>query len=229
MVVPSTRESLNKDVLTSYILRDKAMQEAKKSAELLPQVKYVPPTKQGGRPRQHGKPGGGGSGGGKPAKDADKGKSAKDIGRGGGSRCQECWPCGDPDHLSFELLDHDDSDDDDTKGGRGRRRGCNVLAGRRCRADRLAGAQAAAAVQASPAVVLLDGGCSHHLMGTKDAFVDLGPSGAVKHVRGYNGALQDVQGCGNVALIGEARKQVLIPDVLYVPGVQENLLSAGQL
>ncbi|CAI7778721.1 unnamed protein product [Closterium sp. NIES-53] len=50
----------------------------------------------------------------------------------------------------------------------------------------------AAAVQANPAVVLLDSGCSHHLMGTKEVFVDLQPSGPIKHVRGFNGALQDV-------------------------------------
>ncbi|CAI5957149.1 unnamed protein product [Closterium sp. NIES-64] len=87
----------------------------------------------------------------------------------------------------------------------------------------------AAAVQANPAVVLLDSGCSHHLMGTKEAFVDLQPSGFIKHVRGFNGALQDVQGCGTIALQGEAGKQVLIPDVLYVPGVRANLLSSGQL
>ncbi|CAI5962244.1 unnamed protein product [Closterium sp. NIES-65] len=87
----------------------------------------------------------------------------------------------------------------------------------------------AAAVQANPAVVLLDSGCSHHLMGTKEVFVDLQPSGFIKHVRGFNGALQDVQGRGTVALHGEAGKQVLIPDVLYVPGVRANLLSSGQL
>ncbi|CAI7808788.1 unnamed protein product [Closterium sp. NIES-54] len=87
----------------------------------------------------------------------------------------------------------------------------------------------AAAVQANPEVVLLDSGCSHHLMGTKAAFVDLGPSGDVKHVRGFNGALQDVSGRGTVALQGEDEKQVLIADVLYVPGVRANLLSTGQL
>ncbi|CAI7879200.1 unnamed protein product [Closterium sp. NIES-54] len=87
----------------------------------------------------------------------------------------------------------------------------------------------ASAVQANPAVVLLDSGCSHHLMGTKEVFVDLQPSGPIKHVRGFNGALQDVQGRGTVALQGEAGKQVLIPDVLYVPGVRANLLSSGQL
>ncbi|CAI5994764.1 unnamed protein product [Closterium sp. NIES-65] len=51
----------------------------------------------------------------------------------------------------------------------------------------------AAAVQANLAVVLLDSSCSHHLMGTKEAFIDLQPSGDVKHVHGFNGALQDLK------------------------------------
>ncbi|CAI7754792.1 unnamed protein product [Closterium sp. NIES-53] len=62
----------------------------------------------------------------------------------------------------------------------------------------------AAAVQANPMALLLASGCSHHLMGTKAVFVDMEPSDGVKH-------------------------RVLIPDVLYVPGIQANLLSAGQL
>ncbi|CAI7866597.1 unnamed protein product [Closterium sp. NIES-53] len=37
-LVPSTREMLNEDSLTSYILRVEAMQEAERSMELLPQV-----------------------------------------------------------------------------------------------------------------------------------------------------------------------------------------------
>ncbi|CAI7755753.1 unnamed protein product [Closterium sp. NIES-53] len=40
----------------------------------------------------------------------------------------------------------------------------------------------AAAVQANPMAVLLDSGCSHHLMGTKAVFVDMAPSGSVKHL-----------------------------------------------
>ncbi|CAI5959376.1 unnamed protein product [Closterium sp. NIES-64] len=87
----------------------------------------------------------------------------------------------------------------------------------------------AAAVQANPAVVVLESGCSHHLMGMKEVFVDLQPSGSIKHVRDFNGALQDVHGRGTVTLQGEAGKQVLIPDVLYVPGVRANQLSSGQL
>ncbi|CAI7845039.1 unnamed protein product, partial [Closterium sp. NIES-53] len=87
----------------------------------------------------------------------------------------------------------------------------------------------AAAVQANLMAMLLDSGCSHHLMGTKAVFVDMAPSDGVKHVRGFNGALEPVKGCRTVALEGEVGKQVLIPDVLYVPGVQVNLLSAGKL
>ncbi|CAI7756316.1 unnamed protein product [Closterium sp. NIES-53] len=87
----------------------------------------------------------------------------------------------------------------------------------------------AAVVQANPIAVLLESGCSHHLMGTKAVFVDMVPSDSMKHVHGFNGALQPVQGRGTVALQGEAGKRVLIPEVLYVPGVQANLLSGGQL
>ncbi|CAI5459578.1 unnamed protein product [Closterium sp. Yama58-4] len=255
---------------------DEAMQEAERSQELLAQVNYVAPAKQGGRPGQRGQSGGsGGRSGSKSAEEVDKKKSTKDSGRGGGSRRRECWLCGDPDHLFFECPDRSDSDDDDAKGGRGRsgsrrpRRGGNQPrkekqstktstsgkdadspAGGKGRDDKSASCSlvgvveptvslapeagedfqaVAAAMLANPAVVLLDSGCSHHLMGTKDAFVDLGPSGDVKHVRGFNGALQDVQGRGTVALQGEAGKTVLIPDVLYDPGVRANLLSSDQL
>ncbi|CAI7733988.1 unnamed protein product [Closterium sp. NIES-54] len=87
----------------------------------------------------------------------------------------------------------------------------------------------AAAVQANPMAVLLDSGCSHHLMGTKAVFVDMALSDGVKHVRGFNEALQPVEGCRTVVLQVEAGKRVLIPNVLYIPGIQANLVSAGQL
>ncbi|CAI7790276.1 unnamed protein product [Closterium sp. NIES-54] len=211
------------------------------------------------------------SGGGRSAEDVDENRSTRDKGRGGGGRWWECWICHDPDHLSYECPDRDNSDEDDTKGGRGRstsRRprqdakprkekktskktsstkdvdkssgksrvdgeaSCSMVgvadptvslapeAGEEFKAK-------AAAVQANPMAVLLDSGCSHHLMGTKAVFVDMAPSDGVKHVRGFNEALQPVEGRRTVALQGEAGKRVLIPDVLYVPGVQANLLSAG--
>ncbi|CAI5946166.1 unnamed protein product [Closterium sp. NIES-64] len=242
--------------------------------ELLAQANFIASAKQGGRPGQCGQSGGGGNSGWKPAKEVDKKKSTKDSGRGGGGRRRECWLCGDPDQLSFECPDHNDSDDDEAKEGRGRsgsRRPCrggnkprkekqlatststkeaDSLAGGKARDDKTASCSlvgvmeptvslaleagedfqaVAAAVQANPAVVLLDSGCSHHLIGTKEVFVDLQPSGSIKHMRGFNGALQNVQGRGTVALQGEAGKQVLIPNVLYVLGVRANLLSFGQL
>ncbi|CAI7845862.1 unnamed protein product [Closterium sp. NIES-54] len=87
----------------------------------------------------------------------------------------------------------------------------------------------AAAVKANPSVVLLDSGCSHHLMGDRSAFVEMSSGGSIKQVTGINGALQEVQGRGTVALLGQGGRRVLVPDVLYVPGVQASLLSAGKL
>ncbi|CAI7810307.1 unnamed protein product, partial [Closterium sp. NIES-54] len=161
-------------------------------------VDFIHPLRRGdtgGRPGQRGKPSGGGSGNGRPNKDADKGKSAIESSRGGGGRRRDLHSC------RYRLAPE---------------------AGEDFQA-------VAAAVQANPAVVQLNSGRSHHLMGTKEAFVELKPSGDVKHVRSFNGALQDVQDRGAIALQGETGMQVLIPDVLYVPGVQANLLSAGQL
>ncbi|CAI7735796.1 unnamed protein product [Closterium sp. NIES-54] len=201
--------------------------------ELLPQANYIAPTKQGNRIGQRGKPGGSGSGGGKPAKEADESKSAKDGSRGGGVRCRECGICDDPNHLSFECLEGNDSDNNDTKRGRRRSAGlrprreskprkekqsmsmkdANPSTGGKGRGDGEASCLlvgvvkptislapeanddfqvVAAIVQANPAVVLLDSGYSHHLMGTKQAFVDLGPSGDAKYVCSFNGTLQDV-------------------------------------
>ncbi|CAI7742825.1 unnamed protein product [Closterium sp. NIES-54] len=269
-MVSGTREFLDEDSLTSYLLQDEAMQEAKQPTELFPQASYVAPTKPNRKQEQCGKPGGGGCGGGRSTKDIDEKRSTRDKGRGGGGRLRECWICHDPDHLSYKCPKRDE---DDNKGGHGR------LASRRPRRDEKPRKEkqtskktlstkdvdnssgksrgdgeascsmvgvveptvslapdasesfqaVAAAVQANPMAVLLDSSCSHHLMGMKAVFVNMAPSDSVKHVRGFNGALQPVKGRGTVALQWEAGKRVLIPDVLYVPGVHANLLSAGQL
>ncbi|CAI7794715.1 unnamed protein product [Closterium sp. NIES-54] len=251
MMVPGTRESLDKDSITSYILQDELNQQ------------------QG----QRRKPSGGGSGSGRSTKDINERRSTRDKGRGGGGRRRECWICHDPDHLSYKCPDRDDSDEDDTKGGRSRSTSRHPHSDARPHKEKQTSRKTsstkdvdnsssksrgdgeascsmvgvveptvslapeggedfqavAAAVQANPMAVLLDSGCSHHLMGTKAVFVDMAPSDGVKHVRGFNGTLQPVEGRGNIALQGEAGKWVLILDVLYVPGVQANLLSAGQL
>ncbi|CAI7777780.1 unnamed protein product [Closterium sp. NIES-54] len=248
MMVPGTRESLDEDSITSYILQDEAMQESDQPTELLPQVNCAAPTKLNQQQGQRRKPGGGGSGNGRSTKDVDEKRSTLDKGRGGGVQRRECWICHDPDQLFYECPDCDDSDEDDTKGGRSRstsRRSHQNANPRKekqtprktssskdvdnssskSRGDGEASCSmigivepavslapeagkdfqaVAAAVQANPMAVLLDSGCSHHLMGTKAIFVDMAPSDDVKHVRGFNGALQPVEGRGTVALQGEA-------------------------
>ncbi|CAI7741524.1 unnamed protein product, partial [Closterium sp. NIES-54] len=231
---------------------------------LLPQANYTAPTKLNQQQGQRRKP----SGGGRSTEDVDEKRSMRDKGRGGGGRRRECWICHDPDHLSYECLDRNDSEEDDTKGGRGRstsrrpRRDAKPSKEKqtstkdidnssgKSRGDGEASCSmvgvveptvslapeagkdfqaVVATVQANPMAVLLNSGCSHHLMGTKAVIVDMAPSDGVKHVRGFNGALQPVEGRKTIALQGEARRRVLILNVLYVPGVQANLLSAGQL
>ncbi|CAI7796903.1 unnamed protein product [Closterium sp. NIES-54] len=267
MMVPGTHESLDEDSITSYILQDEATQEAEQPTEPFPQVNYAAPTKLNQQQGQGKKP----SGGGRSSEGVDQKRSARDKGRGGGGRRRECWICHDPDHLSYECPDREDSDEDDTKGGRGRSTSCRPRRNAKPRKEKQTSKKTsstkdvdnsggksrgdgevscsmvgvaelsvslapeagkdfqavAAAVQANPMAVLLDSGCSHHLMGTKTVFVDMAPSDGMKHVRGFNGALQPVEGRGTIALQGEAGKRVLIPDVLYVPGVQANLLSTS--
>ncbi|CAI7771940.1 unnamed protein product [Closterium sp. NIES-54] len=84
MMVPGTRESLDKDSITCYILQDEAMQEAEQPTELLPWANYAAPTKLNQQQGQHRKPRGGGSGSGRSMKDVDERRSTRDKGRGGG-------------------------------------------------------------------------------------------------------------------------------------------------
>ncbi|CAI7800303.1 unnamed protein product [Closterium sp. NIES-53] len=162
-------------------------------------------------------------------------------GCGGGGRRRECWIYHDPDHHSYECPDHDDSDEDDTKGGRSRSTSRRPRQDANPREEKQTSKQTsstkdvdnsskksrgngeascsmvgvaeptvslapeagedfqavAATVQAYPMAVLLDSGCTHHLMGSKAVFVNMVPSDSVKHVRGFNGALQPVEGPRN--------------------------------
>ncbi|CAI7789297.1 unnamed protein product [Closterium sp. NIES-53] len=239
MMVPGTRESLDEDSITSYILQDEAMQKAEQPTELLPQENYAAPTKLNQQQRMRGKPSRGGSMIGQSTKDVDEKKSTQDKGRGGRSRSTSRRPHRDARPHKEKQTSRKTSSTKDVDNSSGKSRGdreasCSMVgvveptvslaleAGKDFQA-------VAAAVQANPMAVLLNSGCSHHVMGAKAVFVDMVPIDGVKHVRGFNRALQPVEGRGTVALQGEAGKRVLIPDVLYVSGVQANLLSAGQV
>ncbi|CAI5464755.1 unnamed protein product [Closterium sp. Yama58-4] len=188
-VAPSTRATLNEDTLTSH--QDEAMQEAELPSELLPLVNNTVLVKQGGQSGQRRQSSGSGSSGDDSDDDDAKGGRGRSA-----SRCPRRG--GNQPHKEKQSTKSSTSakDADSFAGGKGRddkEASCSLVgvveptvslapeAGEDFQA-------VAAAVQANPAVVLLDSGCSHHLMGTKNVFVDLDRSGDVKHVRGFNRA-----------------------------------------
>ncbi|CAI5483563.1 unnamed protein product [Closterium sp. Yama58-4] len=198
------------------------------------------PTKLNQQQGQRGKPGGGGSGGGRSTKDVDEKKSTRGKGRGGGGRRRE-WVCGDPDHLSFECPDRDDSDEDDSKGGRGRSASRRPRRDEKPRKEKKTSKKASSTkeVDSSSGKDRGDGEASCSMVGVVEPTVSLAPE-AGEDFQGGGGSRagqpdggaarqRPVEGRGTVALQGEAGKRVLIPDVLYVPGVHANLLSSNQL
>ncbi|CAI7788691.1 unnamed protein product [Closterium sp. NIES-53] len=191
LVMPGMWESLDEDILTSHIIKDEVMQYAERPTELLPQASYATPTRQSHQQGQRRKPGGGGIGGGRSTKDVDQTKSTSDK------------SCGDVEESSLTK-------DVDSSGSKGRDGGealcsmASVVEATVSLAPEVGEDFKVVVVQANPTVMLLDSCCSHHLMGTREVFVDMAPS-------------------------GNAGKQVLILDVLYVSSVQAYLLSANQL
>nr|GMC49461.1 Retrovirus-related Pol polyprotein from transposon RE1 [Ipomoea batatas] len=74
---------------------------------------------------------------------------------------------------------------------------------------------------------LLDSGCTNHMTGDEELFRELDRS-QVSSVRIGNGDCIPVKGKGTVAL-ESCTGTKLIYDVLYVPDIDKNLLSVGQL
>jgi len=74
---------------------------------------------------------------------------------------------------------------------------------------------------------LIDSGCTHHMTHDKDMFVKLDRTHSSK-VRIGNGEYIEVKGISDIAI--NARSGIkIISDVLYVPEINQNLLSIGQL
>lgn len=73
----------------------------------------------------------------------------------------------------------------------------------------------------------LDSGCSNHMTGDKEAFIDIDPSFGSK-VKLGNGEFVEVEGKGSIRVATKQGCKV-IHDTLYVPKLDENLLSVGQL
>ncbi|XP_059650735.1 uncharacterized protein LOC132296564 [Cornus florida] len=76
-------------------------------------------------------------------------------------------------------------------------------------------------------VWFLDSGCSNHMTGDKNIFLEI-DSSSNSQVRIGNGALFQAKGKGTIAIeTNKGRKH--IRDVLLVPNLEQNLLNVGQL
>ena len=74
----------------------------------------------------------------------------------------------------------------------------------------------------------LDSGCSNHMSGNKDIFVELNNNYS-SQVKLGDGNLQCAQGKGVIAVQTQKGIKRYISYVLYVPNLTQNLLSVGQL
>jgi len=74
---------------------------------------------------------------------------------------------------------------------------------------------------------LIDSGCTHHMTHDKDMFVKLDKIHSSK-VKIGNGDYIEVKGIGDIAIDAGSGTKIIF-DVLYVPEINQNLLSIGQL
>ena len=74
---------------------------------------------------------------------------------------------------------------------------------------------------------LVDSGCTNHMTNNQDLFRELDRT-IISKVRIGNGEYIPVKGKGTVAIESQTGLK-LIYDVLFVPDVDQNLLSVGQL
>jgi len=73
----------------------------------------------------------------------------------------------------------------------------------------------------------IDSGCSNHMTGNVDLLVDVRTNVAGK-VQMPTGALVDVAGMGSL-IIDTTKGRKYIREVMYLPGLKENLPSVGQM
>ncbi|XP_057540747.1 uncharacterized protein LOC130818601 [Amaranthus tricolor] len=74
----------------------------------------------------------------------------------------------------------------------------------------------------------IDSGCSNHMTGNKNSFANLDENIKSQITLG-DGSNQVVAGKGTIVVKTKNGSSKFIPDVFYVPGLAQNLLSVGQL
>ena len=74
----------------------------------------------------------------------------------------------------------------------------------------------------------LDSGCSSHMSGRKDWFVNI-KSSMKNMVKFANNNTLAAEGVGDVLIMRKDYKRSVISNVLHIPGMKSNFLSIGQL
>ena len=82
--------------------------------------------------------------------------------------------------------------------------------------------------ESSSDIRFLDSGCSNHMTRNKDLFTSLGDS-IKSEVKLGNDSKVSVIGKGVINVLTKNGGKRYIPDVYFVPGLKNNLISVGQL
>ncbi|WJX18783.1 hypothetical protein P8452_08547 [Trifolium repens] len=159
--------------------------------------------------------------GGKGSYYANQKNGGNNGGKGGkkkfDKRNVQCYNCQKFGHFADECRSKDDSNNTDAKLARGNDDDDSVmlLVTTRDESD-------------NKDKWYLDTGCSTHMTGRKDWFVNL-TSTQNNNVRFADDSTVAVKGVGDVSIKRKDGKLSLISNVLYIPGMKCNLLSIGQL
>jgi hypothetical protein len=76
---------------------------------------------------------------------------------------------------------------------------------------------------------LVDSGASRHMTGFKDSLSNLTKKDSSHHVRLGDNSYYPIKGIGNAFYSLDSGKYLKMENVLYVPGLQKNLLSISGL
>lgn len=74
----------------------------------------------------------------------------------------------------------------------------------------------------------MDTGCSNHMTNNKDWLINFDPS-KKNRIRLVDERTMSAEGMGDIMVVREDGKTMVIENVWYVPGMKCNLMSVGQL
>ena len=135
-----------------------------------------------------------------------------------------CWTCGRPGHKAASCR---------SKGAPKNPRGRYVRRGASVNFSEVFMANALSSEGGSDGTrVILDSGSTNHVLNDKSFFHDLKPLPVSREVRFGNSATLKAQGCGDATLTirqGDKHVKLRLVKALYVPAINVNLISLGQI